>query len=230
MPQEQSRTWARGDVIALRYVTTDARIEMCWPCRVVGDTPELLAVFIAAGSRYKARPKMTAAEKRQERGAILPPHEYEWRRDTLRLFLPGQCHSVFLFWDGDNEKREFLHYFVNMEEPFRRTAVGIDTQDHTLDIIVRPNLTWKWRDEEELDSHVRHGYYTADLARAARLEGERVIEAITRKAHPCLNGWDRWRPDPSWKTPSIPAEWHTTPLTFWEQRLWAYGSGCMSSS
>ncbi len=40
---------------------------------------------------------------------------------------------------------------------FRRTPVGLDTQDHTLDIEVTPEHDWKWRDTAELDEHVKHG-------------------------------------------------------------------------
>src|SRR5690606_31639281 len=108
-------------------------------------------------------------------------------------------------------------------EPLRRTTVGIDTQDHTLDIVVNPDLTWRWRDEAELVSHVAHGFYTDALAEAARLEGERAIEAISAGAHPCRDGWEDWLPDPTWQTPALPARWDTTPPTFWERRLWAYG-------
>ena len=69
---------------------------MCCPCRVVHDSSELLALFIAAGSVYKARPKKTAAEKRHMRHIMLPPDEYVWRKGTLRLMLPGCLHSVLL--------------------------------------------------------------------------------------------------------------------------------------
>src|SRR5690349_23412838 len=106
---------------------------MCWPCRVVEDRDELLALFIAAGSVYKAGPKRSAAEKRSGARARVPPHEYVWRNDTLRLMFPGKHHSVSLFWS-----HSFLKYFVNMEEPFRRTPIGFDTQDHTLDVNVTP--------------------------------------------------------------------------------------------
>jgi predicted RNA-binding protein associated with RNAse of E/G family len=137
--------------------------------------------------------------------------------------LPGHCHSVLLFWDGTEDERRFSYYFVNMEEPLRRTPIGVDTQDHTIDINVNPDLTWTWRDEMELANHVSHGYYTADLALAARLEGERVIKAIVDGTHPCRNGWDTWSPDPTWQTPGIPSGWDTTAPTFWDWRLWAYG-------
>jgi predicted RNA-binding protein associated with RNAse of E/G family len=212
-----------GDIVALRYVTTDGRIEMCWPCRVVVDGPELVALFIAAGSSYRAGPKKTAAEKRVASRSQLPPDTYVWRKDTLRLMLPERHHSVLLFWDGLGSDRRFTKYFVNMEEPFRRTPVGIDTQDHTIDVDVAPNLAWRWRDEEELRNHVKYGFYTEALAAAARAEGERAIAAIERGDHPCLDSWSQWSPDHRWKTPEIPAGWDTTPVTFWAERPWAYG-------
>jgi hypothetical protein len=213
-----------GDVVALRYVTTDGRIEMCWPCRVVTDNDDIVALFIAAGSLYKAGPKRTAAEKRAMQPTAVPPDQYVWREDTLRLMFPNRHHSVFLFWERTSTARRFSRYFVNLEEPLRRTAVGIDTQDHTLDIDVTPDLRCKWRDEEEFHNHVEHGFYTRALAEAARAEGESVIAAITERKHPCLDGWHQWVPDPSWAVPEIPRGWDTTPATFWERRTWAYGS------
>jgi len=212
-----------GDAVVLRYVTTDGRIEMCWPCRVVEDRDDLLALFIAAGSPYKAGPKKTAAQKRLEVRTPLPPDEYVWRNDTLRLMFPEQSHSVSLFWGPRAGTSRLLKYFVNMEEPFRRTAVGFDTQDHTLDIEATPDLTWRWRDEQELANHVTEGFYTAALASAARSEGERVIEAMRRRGHECLRGWPEWSPPLEWGVPRFADGWDTTPPTFWDRRHWAYG-------
>jgi hypothetical protein len=205
----------------LRYITTDGRIEMCWPCRVVEDSDDLVALFIAAGSPYKAGPKRSAAAKRRNPSPPLPPDEYVWRNDTLRLMLPGRA----LSWGVEGGTRKLLKYFVNLEEPCRRTAVGFDTQDHTLDVEVTPSFAWRWRDEEELANHVAERFYTAELAAAARLEGTRVIEAIERFAHPCTRGWPQWAPPAEWPPPPFVAAWDTTPPTFWERRAWAYGAG-----
>jgi predicted RNA-binding protein associated with RNAse of E/G family len=212
-----------GEVVALRYVTTDGRIEICWPCRVVVDRNDLVALFIAAGTPYKAGPKETAAQKRRRQRSLLPPDDYVWRNDTLRLMPLGRPHSVSIFWQVQAGTRSLRNYFINMEEPFRRTAVGFDTQDHALDIEMAPDLAWRWRDEEELANHVSEGFYTAELAAAARLEGRRVIEEVERRDHPCVRGWARWAPPPEWTTPAFVSGWDTTPLTFWERRSWAYG-------
>jgi predicted RNA-binding protein associated with RNAse of E/G family len=208
----------------LRYITTDGRIEIAWPCRVVEDRDDLLALFIAAGSRYKAGPKRTAAEKRRASPTSLPPDEYVWRNDTLRLMFPGRSHSVSLSWAVESDARALLKYFVNMEEPFRRTAVGFDTQDHTLDIEVAPDLTWRWRDEHELANHVAEGFYTAELAAAARSEGENAIGAILRLEHECARrGWREWAPPRAWGIPSFVEGWDRAPPTFWDRHRWAYG-------
>ena len=212
-----------GDVVVLRYVTSGGRIEMCWPCRVVEDRDDVVALFIAAGSPYKAGPKRTAAEKRRHPRIGLPPDEYIWRNDTLRLLLPGRSHSVSLSWHREGDTRRLLKYFVNLEEPFRRTAIGFDTQDHTLDVEFTPELAWHWRDEQELANHVTEGFYTAELAAAARAEGEHVIAAMRRREHECLRGWAEWGPPPTWQIPAFIAGWDTTPPTSWERRDWAYG-------
>jgi len=217
--------YSPGDVVVMRYITTDGHIEMCWPCRVVADRDDIVALFIAAGSPYKAGPKRTAAEKQRRPRTYLPPDEYVWRNDTLRLMFPGRSHSVSVFWQGQADARVLLKYFVNMEEPFRRTDVGFDTQDHTIDIEVTSSLAWRWRDEEELARHVAEGFYTAELAEAARLEGAHAIETIQRLEHPCTRTWPEWAPPPEWRVPSFVAGWDTTPPTFWEKREWAYGHG-----
>jgi hypothetical protein len=220
MPEDDSRRHASGDLVALRYITTDARIEMCWTCRVVEDSEEMVALFIAAGSPYKAGPKRSAAAKRAAPRLDLPPDEYVWRADTLRLMLKGRCHSVSLFFEPGQAR--LLKYFINMEEPFRRSGIGFDTQDHTLDIEVTPELKWRWRDEQELDDHVAEGFYTPALAAAARAEGQWAIDAMLRRQHACL-GFRSWRPAAHWGRPAFVVGWETAPRTRWERRSWAYG-------
>ena len=195
----------------LRYILPDGRIDFAWPCRVVEDNDDLVALFIAANSVCKADPKLAAAQKIAAGKKACPTHDLVWRHDTLRLMFPGASHSVWLFWDGEGESRQLLRYFVNLEAPFRRTAGGFDTQDHTLDIVVTPDLEWHWRDEEDFDDHIALGLHPRELATAARAEGQRVIDAIARGTHPCLSGWAQWSPDSDWLVPLLPTTWHSAP-------------------
>jgi hypothetical protein len=189
---------------------------------MVADSDDVVALFIAAGTRYKAGPKRSAAEKRRLGRPALPPDEYVWRSDTLRLMFPERSHSVWLFWEGRGDLRRFVRYFVNLEEPFRRTPIGFDTQDHTLDAIVTPDLSWRWRDEDELRNHVTEEFYTPELAEAVWAEGRAAVDTLVRREHPAC-GWTTWLPDATWKLPVIDAAWCTSPVTRWPRSTWAYG-------
>jgi hypothetical protein len=91
-----------------------------------------------------------------------------------------------------------------------------------LDVVVQPDLSWAWRDEDELDSHLEHGFFTAALVASIRAEGQRVVDEMARRAHTALH-WTAWSPDARGKMPVIPGDWDTTPPTLWERRSWAYG-------
>src|SRR5258708_7659187 len=99
----------------------------------------------SAGPLVQERPHLVAPDPPRE-----PPHkrwtagptgrvlaDSAWWADTLRLMFSGRSHSVWLTWRPDGG---FVGYYVNLEEPFRRTRIGFDTNDHTLDIVVTPGL------------------------------------------------------------------------------------------
>src|SRR5437867_1553548 len=100
--------WRSGDVVALRYITRAGAPGMSWPMRVVRDTDDLVALFVPQGTLHK---RWDAARRLVD---------VAWRHDTLRLMFPGAHHSVWLFWD----RPAFTGWYVNLEEPFRRTAIG----------------------------------------------------------------------------------------------------------
>ncbi len=215
---EPAARWQRGDAIALRYITRDGKPGMSWPARIVEDRDDLLALFIPRGATYK---RWGADTTTGERALV----DGEWRRDVLRLMFPGAHHSVWLFWEHDEatSERAFSSYYVNMEEPFRRTPIGVDTNDHMLDVVVTPDLRWSWKDEDVMAERVRQGVYPADFAAFVRDEGERVIAAVERRAAPFSDGWEAWTPDASWTTPALPPTWDREPATLWDRRHWAYG-------
>jgi hypothetical protein len=88
---------------------------------------------------------------------------------------------------------------VNFEQPLRRSRVGFDTFDEKLDLIVRPDGSYRWKDEDELEQAAALGLVDADEVRA---EAQRVI-----REWPFPTGWEHWRPDPSWPVPQLPAGW-----------------------
>jgi Protein of unknown function (DUF402) len=88
---------------------------------------------------------------------------------------------------------------VNFEEPARRTSLGWDYRDHKLDLIVRPGGSVEWKDEDELAQAGAAGLL--DEA-AVRAEAERVLADP-----PWPTGWERWRPEPTWRVPVLPEGW-----------------------
>ena len=216
------RRWQAGETAVLRYITRDGRPGMSWPFTVVEDRDDLLALYIPKGAVYKRFVRRPSSEM-VNHGYVAELLDTEWRRDVLRLMYPGAHHSVWVFWEHEDGERRHSAYYVNMEEPFRRNAIGFDTNDHTLDIVVTPDLDWRWKDEDELAERVELGVYPADFADFVRAEGERVIGAIESGAAPFGDGWSEWEPPSDWVVPSLPAEWETEPVTLWDRRVWAYG-------
>ncbi len=50
---------------------------------------------------------------------------------------------------------------MNFEQPLRRTPVGFDTFDEKLDLIVMPDGTYRWKDEDELEQAAALGLLDA---------------------------------------------------------------------
>lgn len=203
-----------GATVALRYITRDGRPGMSWPAIVVGDDDQEVALYIPAGTLHK---RWNGA------GAGRTLVDVPWRADTLRLMFPGAHHSVWLTWERSGGDRFFRGYYVNMEEPFRRTAIGFDTNDHMLDILVAPDLTWRWKDEEVVADFLARGLYSEEFAAAIRAEGERVVAAIEARDSPFCGHWQHWAPPALGSLPTLPPDWDTVPASLWERRRWAYG-------
>jgi uncharacterized protein len=176
---------------------------------VVADTESLVALYLAAGMPRKVPCRRDGTFSRE---LCLNDEEYElvdgvWTTtDTLWLIRPGAAHATTLFWTQG--QGELLCWYINLQAPFRRTRLGFDTSDHLLDVVVAPDLSgWTWKDEDEFEQAQACRFLSTDEARRIRAEGERVIETVLRRQSPFRDGWERWRPDPTWPAPTIPTGW-----------------------
>ena len=124
---------------------------------------------------------------------------------VLQLQRPGEAHAVWLFWQGPERSLRF--WYVNLQAPFRRTAAGIDTQDHELDIVIEPEGAWRFKDEEWLDEWVRLGRWTEAEVTAIRAEGARVAAELEAGRRWWNERWADWKPDPDWRGVDLPAGW-----------------------
>jgi len=191
--------WCEGEVILRREVLNDGRSWCEAPVIVVRDDGELLATYIAEGApfRFPAGSWPTAS-------GLHPWHgKRRWHgHGVLMLQRPEDMHSVWVFWQG--ERRELAGWYVNIQEPFRRTPLGYDTQDLELDIWVPRDAPWQWKDDELLEERVREGRFTPAQAQAARAEGRRVAAELDAGRRWWDDAWAEWTPDPAWPTPEFP--------------------------
>ena len=168
------------------------RVWRAQACRVVEESDELLVLWIPAG----APAKVPAG------GLRIPVDDWELedtaqtKWDQLCVARRGRAHSVYVMWRAG---WELDIWYVNFERPLRRTPLGVDTFDEKLDLIVRPDGSYRWKDEDELDAAAVLGLLDADAVRA---EAERVL-----REWPFPTGWEDWRPDPSWPLPQLPDGW-----------------------
>ncbi len=81
--------------------------------------------------------------------------------------------------------------------------------DLALDVVIDVDRTWRWKDEDELETFVASGVFDEDLAERLRAEGLRVAGRAERNEAPFDEPWPSWRPDPAWVSPpSLPDDWN----------------------
>jgi hypothetical protein len=196
--------WNLGDVIVLREVYR-GRTWAMRPVRVVEDTDHRVVVYHAPGTVWQ-RPVSAIGEplRLQQPDWALEDTEW-WGNAALRIFNERRPHSVLLWWDPTTW--EFLGWYINLEQPMRRTSIGFDSLDQVLDIVVQPNRTWNWKDEDELALAITGGVISASEAEAIRAEGERAIANLEAMVTPFDDEWIAWRPSAAWQPLAAPADW-----------------------
>jgi len=88
---------------------------------------------------------------------------------------------------------------------------GFDIVGHTLDIVVRPDRTWYWKDEDELALAVEEGACSQAVAEAIRRAGEQALEELEAHRGPFEEVWTRWLPASAEPATIFPDGWRTAP-------------------
>jgi predicted RNA-binding protein associated with RNAse of E/G family len=180
-----------GETILLRQFFR-GRVWWATACLVVEDTPAQLVLWLPRGSETM---RVTGGLFDDEWDLVPAP----LRQPILRLTRGAVAHSVLHFRHPNGTHRG---WYVNFEEPLRRTAQGFDFEDWLLDLWRLPNGTWRLLDEDELEEAVKRGVVSPTVASAARAEADRVIAADDFPT-----GWEDFAADPSWPIPRLPPDW-----------------------
>lgn len=208
--------WTFGDLILRREVLGLAprgpfvqpaadRLAKPWmavPVFVVEDSDEALVTYIAPGAEFGFPPGVWPTPDGR--------HPWSGRRGwsghgALMVQKPGEHHAVWHFWTGP--ERTFAYWYVNLQTAFVRTAVGYDTQDLELDIVVQPDGRWTLKDLELLDQRVAEGRFSPQLARWVVSLGEQLTAELDAGRHWWDHRWADWSPNENWDSPLLPPGW-----------------------
>jgi predicted RNA-binding protein associated with RNAse of E/G family len=122
------------------------------------------------------------------------------------VIIPNDSFSTYLM--RDTSTKELDCWYVNLQEPIRRTPIGFDTMDNMLDVVISPDMsTWHWKDDDEFIAAQTIGFYSAEKAAEIWAEGERAIRLITKERNDLYKQWETWQADPEWELPVLSSDW-----------------------
>jgi hypothetical protein len=172
------------------------------PVIVVSDTPELLSFFLAADTpTLFSRPRFAGQPKPWGPGEW-DLEQNTWDRwNTLHLVVPGEWRATWVMW---SPTWEFLGWYVNLQEPLWRTRWGFDIRDLQLDILVAPDRSWRWKDEDDLQRSIECGLISEANAEETQRSAAQAIREIEAGTGPFADHWREWRPEPGWTVPQLP--------------------------
>jgi hypothetical protein len=196
------RRWSPGDAVVVREIWR-GEVFAARPAIVVRDEPEQTMLLVPGG--------VACGVPVGEDGLELRLPDRPWRLEVrergpnpiLSFAWPDTPYAV-LRWTTEEGTPV---WYVNLQDPLRRTSIGFDTVDHALDLIVQLDGTWSWKDEGELAEAVERGLFTSEDARRFRADGERAVARILDREPPFDHDWSTWHPDPSWPDPTLPRDW-----------------------
>jgi Protein of unknown function (DUF402) len=175
-----------GDVVELRS-TYSGRVRWAFPHRVIEDDGDRFVLYLAPGTEGMSMGRDPDGRYLERWMSDEPPRRHVWRwHHILSLSRRGASHSLWHFWD---EQWRFVCWYVQLHTPMLEVDGGFEVTDQALDVLVDPDGTWRWKDEDDLAEAQALGIWTAEDAAAIRAEGERVIAASSWPT-----GWEDWRP------------------------------------
>ena len=168
------------------------------PCELVEQTADHVALYQPAGSIWKR----AAGERTGPRGRNMLPagrsgshDDTEWTGDgVLRVHSFGEEWSVWRWLDGNRVWSD--HFYLNLEDPWRRSAIGYDSGDWELDVVGTP-ASWSYKDEDELEWAAETGKFDAAKIAAVHDAGRRAVAAVASRAFPLAADWTAWSPLPA---------------------------------
>ncbi|HWU10176.1 MAG TPA: DUF402 domain-containing protein [Streptomyces sp.] len=187
------RRFNAGEVIRRREIL-DGREWIVYPVTAVEDHPEFLAVYLFHGT------PLTFGTGDFTWGLHPWVHfDHTWQSEgVLQVQRPGDGYSVWHFW----KHGEFSGWYINFQEPMRRTPLGFDTLDQELDIWIPADRSgYQWKDLEHFEERARSGGFRPGEADMVRAEARKVVDMIEAGTPWWGDRWTAWSAPAEWKVP-----------------------------
>jgi hypothetical protein len=188
------------------------KVFWAYPTIVVQNTHALIALYMPAGVLGKD------TDHRPTPQELLSPEKIrivdcQWdRTDVLMLIVPGEPFSTYVMWKTGT--KDLVCWYINLQEPIRRTIIGFDTMDNMLDVVVSPDMAeWKWKDKDEFSEAERVGFYSHEKAREIWANGEKAVNLVTLERQPFYRKWEKWHAKSEWDIPKLSPIWDRMDLS-----------------
>jgi protein associated with RNAse G/E len=202
--------WQPGEVIAWRGIDR-GRIWHVQPTILVKDSPGEIVMALLPGAECIAEESYPKGKKNGKRRWDFINRDwqlakYTWKTNRLLLlFEPEKCYSTIFFWNDSSD--DFLCYYINFQLPFKRHDCAVDTLDLDLDLVIHPDLTYEWKDEDDYQKAISHGVILPEWVQEIDIATSEVMDRLEKRQYPFDGSWLDWKPDATWSPPKLPANW-----------------------
>jgi protein associated with RNAse G/E len=199
-----------GDVISWRGIYRE-RIWHVQPTLLVKDSREEIVLTLLPGTECVAPEGYSLGKNSYKRRWNFKEkdwqvEQYLWRTNRLLLLMEAEkYHSTILFWN--QESNQFLCYYINFQLPFQRRDCSVDTLDLDLDLIIRPDFTYEWKDVDDYQKAIEHGVILPEWIQGIEEAKLDMFEKLEKRQYPFDGSWLDWKPDPAWQPPKLPQNW-----------------------
>lgn len=184
---------------------------------VVKDTPQEVALLVAPGAECAAPPEYIHGKHGESHqwdrwglmsGERWQLERYRWHTNRFLVLLEsGKFYSINYIWNDASDA--FLGYYVNFQLPFERSQYGFDTFDLELDLVIDPELRWRWKDFEEYQQGIAKGCLRPEWGQGVEQAKADVFARLEGRLYPFDGTWFQWRPNPAWAASHLPEGWDT---------------------
>jgi protein associated with RNAse G/E len=202
--------WKPGDIIIWRGIYRN-QVWHAQPNIVVQDTAKETVLTLLPGTECMMPAGYSDGKQNSKRRWNFKEKQWEfekfyWHTNRLLVLLePQHYYSTILFWH--HERHKFLCYYINFQLPYWRSHCGIDTLDLDLDLIINPDYTYEWKDEDDYQMGIETEVILPQWIHDIEAAKQEIFDTLEKRKYPYDGSWLEWKPEPAWSPPQLPEGW-----------------------